>query len=260
MHVAAPVRMALALALTSCLSGPVEPSSRPFGDAEVTVLFVGNSLTAANDLPGSVAAIAVAAGRSFESRTVARPNFSLEDHWYAGIDATIAELRPDVVVLQQGPSSVGTNPQHLKRWTETLAPVVRDAGARPALLMVWPERARPEAFDAVRESYRAAADAVGGDFIPAGEAWRAVWDTDPDAALYGADGFHPSPLGTFVAALAVFEVLFDADVRDLPPLVVEGGTATTYYEAVHAAVERWTAAPRPGLRSSRGHPSGTPAS
>jgi hypothetical protein len=252
--------MVLALALSSCLSGPVEPSARPLGDAEITVLFVGNSLTAANDLPGMVASIAVAAGRSFESRTVARPNFSLEDHWYAGVDATIGELRPDVVVLQQGPSSVGTNPQHLKRWAETLAPVVRDAGARPALLMVWPERARLEAFDAVRESYRAAAEAVEGDFIPAGEAWRAVWEADPDAALYGADGFHPSRLGTFVAALAVFEVLFDEDVRDLPAIVVEGGKAATYYDAVHAAVERWAAVSPEGLRSSRGRPSGTPGS
>lgn len=252
--------MVLALALTSCLPGPVEPSARPFGDAEVTVLFVGNSLTAANDLPAMVESIAVAAGRSLESRTVARPNFSLEDHWYAGVDATIAELRADVVVLQQGPSSVGTNPLHLRRWAETLAPAVRDAGGRPALLMVWPERARLEAFDAVRESYRAAAEAVEGDFIPAGEAWLAVWEADPDAGLYGADGFHPSRLGTFVAALAVFEVLFDADVRDLPPMVVEGGMAATYYEAVHGAVERWVPMPPGGLRSSRGRPTGTPAS
>jgi hypothetical protein len=224
------------------LSGP-DNDVRPFGDAEVKVLFIGNSLTAANDLPALVGRIADAAGRSFEYRTLLRPNYSLEDHWYTGADAVVRELEPDVVVFQQGPSSVEPNPLHLRRWTATFAPIVEQAGGRAALLMVWPERSRMEAFDAVRESYRSAAEVVDGLFIPAGESWRAVWERDAGIDLYGPDGFHPSRTGSFVAALTVFEVLFEEDVRDLPVLEVGSSVAPMLYDAVHAAVQEHALTP-----------------
>ena len=222
----------------SIIDPPEEPPG--FGEAELTALFIGNSLTASNDLPGTVAAIAEAAGRDFEHRTVVRSGAALEDHWNRGVATTIEALGADVVVLQQGPSSLPENQAHLTRWTRTFAPVVRDAGGEPALLMVWPESTRMEAFDAVRRSYRAAAEAVDGIFIPAGEAWRAVWARDSDAPLYGGDGFHPGTHGTFVAALTVYAVLFEADPRDLPPLLSSAEESMLYYEAVHATVEEWS--------------------
>ena len=51
---------------------------------------------------------------------------------------------------------------YLRTWTETLAPVIRQAGGTPALLMVWPEATRIDAFDAVYRSYQGAAEAVSG--------------------------------------------------------------------------------------------------
>jgi hypothetical protein len=83
--------------------------------------------------------------------------------------------------------------------------------------MVWPPRARSDEFDAVSGSYRRAAEGVGGILLPAGDAWRAVWRHDPEAALYGRDGFHPSALGTYVAALAICERLFGISPVGLPP-------------------------------------------
>jgi len=117
--------------------------------------------------------------------------------------------------------------------------VIREAGGEPALFMVWPGSDRAHAFAAVREAYRNAALAVDGLFVPAGEAWRAVWEADPDQALYGADGFHPSRRGSFVAALTVFAVLFDEDLRGLPVIEVPAEDAEVYYEAVQRAVEAW---------------------
>lgn len=226
------------LVLLACGNGPVQPGLEPFGDAEMTALFIGNSLTASNGLPGMVAALAGAAGRSFEYRTLLRANVSLEDHWAHGADDVIRELGADVVILQQGPSSVGDNPRHLRTWTETFSPVIREAEGEPALLMVWPERSRLEAFDAVRDSYAGAAQAVGGIFIPAGEAWREVWRLDPDVPLYGVDGFHPSRDGSLVAALTVFATLYGEDVRSLPADLYDSDHLATLYEAVHATVSR----------------------
>lgn len=243
--------VALSTLLPGCgILGPDDDDDlRPFsGDAEVTALFIGNSLTATNDLPAMVRTLAEAAGRTFEYRTILRSNHSLEDHWNAGAADVVRTLGADVVIMQQGPSSVGTNPQHLATWSGMFATVAREAGGEPALLMVWPDVGRLHAFDAVRESYRGAAEAVDGIFIPAGEAWRAVWEVFPGLAFYGPDGFHPSTRGTFAAAVTVFEVLFDEDARQLPPLVIAPAEAEAVYEGVHAAVEEWATAPSPAVR------------
>ncbi len=71
------------------------------------MLFIGNSLTAANRLGPMIEALARASGGpSIETRTVAYGGYSLEDHWTGG-DArrTLAEGGWSTVVLQQGPSS-----------------------------------------------------------------------------------------------------------------------------------------------------------
>ena len=54
------------------------------------VLFVGNSLTAANDLPLLVEAMAKARGVALTCDAVTYPDLSLEDHWRRGTQKQIA--------------------------------------------------------------------------------------------------------------------------------------------------------------------------
>jgi hypothetical protein len=173
------------------------------------VLFVGNSLTETNDLPAAVASLAETAGRRLETGAVIASGYSLEDHWTSS-DATkeIASGEWDVVVLQQGPSSLPESQAHLKLWAQRFAALARKSGARPGLLTVWPESYRRSALGAVIASYRNAARAAGAELFPAGDAWRRAWACDRDLALYGSDGFHPSRLGTHLAALVVYGRLF----------------------------------------------------
>lgn len=204
-------------------SGPGGPG---VGEPGLRVLFVGNSLTYTNDLPAIVAGIAEVAGEELPLawRTVAFPNASLSDHWARG-DArrAIDEGEWDVVVLQQGPSSLPESRAHLVEWATRFAEPIRAAGAEPALYMVWPDASRMDAFDAVRESYRAAAEAVDGLFLPAGEGWRAVWSREPDYDLYSVDRFHPSLLGTLVAAVVVYQGLYGRAGVDLPIEIPRAG-------------------------------------
>jgi hypothetical protein len=51
------------------------------GTILLRILFIGNSLTAANDLPAVLEAFARAQGVVVETRTVAFPDHSLQDHW-----------------------------------------------------------------------------------------------------------------------------------------------------------------------------------
>jgi hypothetical protein len=170
------------------------------------VLFFGNSLTATNDLPAQVAALARANGRfAIDYRTVAPGGVNLEDHWnFTGAREALESERWDVVVLQQGPSSLPASQVDLREWAVRWADAARARGARPALLMVWPEDARSYAFPDVERSYRAAAAAARATLLPAGTAWRAAWRRGPRLALYGPDDFHPSRLGTGLAALVVY--------------------------------------------------------
>jgi hypothetical protein len=52
--------------------------------APLRILFIGNSLTYVNDLPALVQAIGKANGEKVETRMVAYPDYSLEDHWNSG--------------------------------------------------------------------------------------------------------------------------------------------------------------------------------
>lgn len=223
----------LAFLLAAGCSGAQAPTLPEAPDADLSVLFVGNSLTYANDLPGTVTTVAEALGFDVAVAMTAFPDFALEDHWNQGVGEAIRQLGADVVVMQQGPSSLPQNQLHLATWTDSLAMAVRASGGEPALLMVWPSLARSFAFDDVRDSYRNAAQAAGATFIPAGEALRALHRDAPELTPFGGDGFHPSVRGTVLAAYVVVGTLLGAEVSGLPgelPAGERGGRAVSLDE------------------------------
>jgi hypothetical protein len=198
--------------------GATIPRAEPRPARIERVLFIGNSLTYANDLPGTLAALAATAGDSIEVRTVAAPNMALIDHLApngAAIEA-IRSRRWDLVVLQQGPTTRPVDGDTLVIAVRRLNAFIRGSGARAALLMVWPPAARSTAFDSVAASCQRAARAVGAPCVPAGEAWRAALGGQPPLPVYGADGFHPSEVGTYLAALVLYETVTGRDARSLP--------------------------------------------
>jgi len=192
--------------LPSC--GSNEPSPAPLDPAALNILFIGNSLTYANDLPGMVEALISAAGAGpVAVRSVAYPNYGLEDHWLNGAArAAIAQGPWDYVVLQQGPSATEGRPSLLE-YSARFAELIRAVGGEPALYMVWPSAVRSVDWDGVLDSYATAAANVDGVFLPAGEAWRVTWETDPAFSFYGPDGFHPNVNATYLAALVIVERL-----------------------------------------------------
>ncbi|HEX3234155.1 MAG TPA: hypothetical protein VHR41_08150 [Gemmatimonadales bacterium] len=205
--------LVLTLALTSCGSAASDPPS----DADLRVLFLGNSLTQFNDLPGLVAGIAEAAdGPRVTTESVDFGGASLEDLWNQG-DALAAIDRGgwDIVVLQQGPSALPESRVLLLRDAGRFAERIRAAGGRPALYMVWPPLDRSGDWDAVTESYTAAARSVDGLLLPAGEAIREALRRKPTLELLAADHFHPTPTGSYLAALVIYAGLSGRSVTGL---------------------------------------------
>lgn len=227
------IRWIFALALGLTPAGCALDTSTPDDDPEpnpaatTRILFVGNSLTYVNDLPGMVKALADSAGiAGVQTAQVAKPDYSLEDHWNDGqARSVISKGGWHHVVMQQGPSAVLANRANLRQWTATFADLIRSKGGVPALYQVWPQQVNFSDFDASSESYRLAALDVNGPFLQAGNAWRAAWAVEPTFVFYAGDGLHASVAGTYVAALTVFGGLFHRSVVGAPRgLSVPGGS------------------------------------
>lgn len=205
------IACAAALVLCCSTADGAEPK-------HVRVLFLGNSLTATNDLPATVAAFARTGSRiRVETRMVAPGGVNLEDHWtLTGAREALEDGPWDVVVLQQGPSALQESQVNLREWAQRWADEIRAHGAKPALLTVWPESYRQYALRDVIRSYGGAAYAAHAAVFPAGVAWQNAWKRNPRLPLYGPDGFHPSMLGTYLAGAVVYGSLVHGVPAKLP--------------------------------------------
>lgn len=182
-----------------------------------SVLLIGNSLTYTNDLPRLLERVASAAGDSLEVGMAARANLAVIDHTNGSTDA-IVQIDGhawNYVVLQQGPTPAGICRDTLVIAAMRLAPHIRAAGGRPVLFLPWARRDFPQALDYASESATVAARAVGGVVAPIGIAWKMALDADPSLTIYQADGLHPAPAGSVLAALTLYDRLFDHDARSI---------------------------------------------
>ncbi|MBC8086326.1 MAG: SGNH/GDSL hydrolase family protein [Phycisphaerae bacterium] len=203
----------------ACFATP--PTLEPLPPGGIHVLFIGNSLTYSNDLPGTLSALALATGDTIRTASITDPDYALVDHLQEGF-ATRA-IKADTwhyVVLQQGPSSLQVNRDSLIDITKLFDATVKQAGAKTALFSVWPQTVNYATFPRAIESYRLAAEAVAGVYLPVGAAWLAALTQDQTIPLYSGDGLHPSELGTYLAALVMYERFTGKDARLLPSSAV----------------------------------------
>ncbi len=195
-------------------------ATEPLPEQGLNILFIGNSLTTSNDLPGILKRMLILADVEIgvvESQS--RGGFGLPDHWdrvetRARLDAD----GWDIVILQQGPSATEGRP-YLLDFVPLFSDEITESGGKTALYMVWPSKDRFFDFAGVSDSYQTAAKLVDGILYPAGEAWLAAWQADPSLKLYGSDNFHPSLLGTYLAALTMFEQITQMDLNQLPNII-----------------------------------------
>ncbi len=229
------------------LAGPLSPA-RAAEDEALDILFIGNSLTYANDLPRLVEELLTATGTKVgKIESAAHPNWGLQDHWAArSTRKALASREWDFVVLQQGPSATEGRPS-LLRYSKKFARRIRDLGAEPAIYMVWPAASRSFDFDGVIDSYRTAALEIDGLLFPVGVAWLRAWEVEPSLQLYNPDRFHPSGLGSLLAALVMCEGLVAGCAAD--PSVAEkiatGGIPADFSPVLFAAAQQANASVSP---------------
>lgn len=228
----------VALAGHATTQAPPQPT-------KLRILFIGNSLTYTHDLPARLARVAQATGREAQVEMIARADFSLEDHWVQKTAADALGRKWDVVVLQQGPSSLPDSRDELIASTKRFADAIRSIGAKPAIYMVWPRAGRKEDFLAVIESHRAAAEAADAILIPAGEAWMRALAQQPRLRLY-SDSLHPTVAGADLAVLTHYFALFPAGPQEFTEdyvakidavLSIPDGRRDLFFDAATRAID-----------------------
>jgi hypothetical protein len=202
------------------------PARRP---ALQKLLFIGNSFTARNDLPGLIARLAQARGHVQEHRLISVGGASLRTHWNKGeAPAEIRSGQYDYVVLQEQSTLPVKNAQRMAENVRLFGETIRAAGAKMALYMTWSRRHAPDAQRAITDAYTSVGRELGATVVPVGVAWHKFRDKHDRPDLYDKDGSHPSLAGSYLAACVFLGALFgespvgiDLEADDLPPADAE---------------------------------------
>jgi Domain of unknown function (DUF4886) len=210
----------------------------------VRVLFVGNSYTFVNDLPGWVERLANSAGvTSIETDARTVGGATLQSHWATPETmSTIGDGTWDFVVLQGQSVEPLAAPSGFFEYAELLAEHASGAGATPVFFETW-ARAQGDALYAeswsggsptamqqgLRDAYGQAATTAGGIVAPVGDAWETVLSSHPGITLHSGDGSHPTEHGTYLAACVFYSTLTGnaaLGIEDRPGSVSEADAET----------------------------------
>jgi hypothetical protein len=203
-----------------------EPERPPTTGARVSLLFVGNSYTFANDLPGMVAAILRTRKISADVHAVVRYGATLTDHWAGGFGDAPSRIESghwSWVILQEQSTRPLREPGAFASAVAGFARQAAPRGTQIAVLETWAQQAHPEEQPALASATRVAAQAAGARVIPAGEAWALAQQGDSSSPLWAADGDHPSAWGTYLTAAATVDALFGPGL--LPARIERHGKA-----------------------------------
>jgi hypothetical protein len=216
-------RSVLAGLLLAVTCGALRASGEPAPRAmpPLRVLFVGNSYTFVNDLPGMFARLAAAGGFEVQTAMVAPGGWTLAQH--AASAETLQAIRGTrwhYVVLQEQsvvPAVERERAEHMVPAVRTLAREIADSGGAPLLYMTWGRRdGLPSAGygdfaamqSALSEAFVAIARELGIGLAPVGAAWREAHARDPRIDLWQSDGSHPTVEGTYLAACVFYATMF----------------------------------------------------
>lgn len=192
------------------------------------VLFIGNSYTYYNLVPGIVRELAACEGRDLHVEMFTIGGCTMERHLkQADCRDLIDRGGYDFVVLQDQslhPALIGTpDDKGIVGHMEAIVSYVRERNpkVRPFIEMTWGRRNGYiegkfyydflTTYAAMQERIRvntlAEAEAVGAGCIPVGVAWSRVRAERPDIELYVRDGSHPSYAGSYLAAAVICAAL-----------------------------------------------------
>jgi hypothetical protein len=169
------------------------------------ILFVGNSFTSRNNLPGLIAGLAKQRGIVVEHQLISAGGASLRQHLNAGAADKAGGF--DTVVLQEQSTLPTKNPARMHDSVRDFAATVGEA--RLALYMTWARRNGDQ--QPITTAYAGIAAEVGATLVPVGMVWERFLRTHDEPVLHDADGSHPALAGSYLAACVFLISLLEED-------------------------------------------------
>merc|ERR1712227_1184764 len=190
------------------------------------ILFLGNSYTYGNDLPGMVRNLASAAGKSATTTMKAPGGQTLSGHVSGGTLNTIRGGDWDAVVIQdqsQRPSfGAGYVFYNILPDADMIVDAIRETNpcTQPIYYLTWGKRDGDSnycsngnymcTFEGIQDQLTAAYTTMAyvtqpASVAPAGEAWRTYSNRN---GLFAGDGSHASSSGTYLTACTMLETLW----------------------------------------------------
>lgn len=196
------------------------------------VLFIGNSYTAANNLPLLVNNMANSTGDVLIYDSNTPGGYRFIDH--ASNPTTLAKINSDswdYVALQAQSQETSLSQAQMEAevfpFAEALSNAIRanNECSQPLFYMTWGRKngdaancaARPwvctyeEMDDVIKATYIFMADNNEAELAPAGAVWRYLRENNPNIELYSGDGSHPSLAGSYAVACAFYTMIYKKD-------------------------------------------------
>ncbi len=214
-------------------SGVADAGTEDAGPSELHVLFIGNSYTYVNDLPGMLSKIAASAGTppTITTDEVVQGGATLQDHWDNGLaQPKIMKGGYTHVVLQgQSLEALTWGPQSpFFDYAQQFGDLIVDAGAQPTLFVTWARAAGDPIYgpggsfvsprqmqDELDIGYTQVAELWPESVVAcAGEAFQLSNAQYPNIVLQQSDLSHPTVAGTYLAASTFYVALTGRPVPD----------------------------------------------
>lgn len=201
--------------------------SPPHRKTPFRILFVGNSHTFFNDIPGLLSEMSKIQGSTeVITESVVEGGKGLKYHYDTGVAAErMASEKYDFVVLQDHAQQPCVDENAFIEYNVKLSKIAKDHGAIPLVYMLF-ERKKdcPEGYcpqETLTSSSRRALKCIqggdgAGDISPVGEAWRAFSVRRPDLELHQSDGYHSNEAGAYLTACVFYSVIHRSSPAGLP--------------------------------------------
>ncbi len=218
------------------LSGACEKRSSP-----LKILFVGNSYTSTNDLPGTIQAMAAASNTSppLIVDEITAGGVNLQHHFTNG--AAVAKIKADnwdfVVLQEQSQTPLEAFGRHTRFYpaVKDFVPVIRANDSMPLLYMTWKRPDLPFPASDWVDSYLFLAKQQQCEVAPAGIAYERASQAIPGWNPHSDATGHPNNSGSYLTACVFFCLIYDRDPTGLPASVTSKKGVTVSVSAAEAA-------------------------
>jgi len=190
---------------------------RAVASGELSILFVGNSHTSTNDIPGTVESLLASLSDHDPTVETLKAGFLRMAMDRPDITEEVSSGDWDIVILQGHEISMSQSTRYSQKEPVALARLALDAGSRALFFSEW-KREGVEETKYIESLYREMAAKAGAEVVPIGRSWDHFLSDHPDHELWNKDGNHSSPDGAYLAAAAIVYYLVgpDADLTAAP--------------------------------------------